>query len=236
MDEPTTPVLVAGTIQVSFKFFSRLPAEVQLDIWESAISDLDPYVATMYTTGSLCHPKTPEGVLSLLRTCITSRKAVMKMYKPLFISSSGKSLYFNSSKDIFHIADIDTLADVMDRALGSRPKRYKWDYDQVKNLAIRIDDKEAMNHLKEIKNWLAMMKNLKTFVLPGNLWSLSRKLWKDKVRQIQSHWKKTQGLNQRGLQRRKEIEPPKFILMDLGKFSQRYSEGIKLDIKLALEE
>jgi hypothetical protein len=60
MDEPTTPVLVAGTIQMSFNFFSRLPAEGQLDIWESAISDLSPYVATMYTTGSLCPPKTPR--------------------------------------------------------------------------------------------------------------------------------------------------------------------------------
>jgi hypothetical protein len=127
MDEPTTPAPVAGTIQVSFKFFSRLPAEVQLIIWESAVSDLDPYVATMYTTGSLCPQNTLEGVQSLLRTCTTSR---------------GKSLYFNSSKDIFHIADIDTLADLMDRALGLLPEFYRWNYDQVKNLAIKIDNKK----------------------------------------------------------------------------------------------
>jgi hypothetical protein len=81
-----------------------------------------------------------------------------------------------------------------------------------------------------------MMKNLKTFVLPNNPWFLSRTLWKAKARGIQSHWKKTQGLNQRGLQGRGKIKPPKFILMALGNFSQRYSEGIKQDIQLALEE
>jgi hypothetical protein len=47
-----------------------------------------------------------------------------------------------------------------------------------------------MTHLKDIKSWLAMMKNLKTFVLSNNPWFLSYKLWKAKARaarQIQSH-------------------------------------------------
>jgi hypothetical protein len=108
--------------------------------------------------------KDTEGVLSLLCTCSTSRKAALKKYKPLFTTFCGKSVYyFNSSKANFHIADIDTLADLMDRALGLLPELYIWGYDQVKNLVIQIDDKGAITHLKDIKDWLATMKNLKTF-------------------------------------------------------------------------
>jgi hypothetical protein len=58
----------------------------------------------------------------------------------------------------------------MDRALGLLPELYIWGYDQVKNLVIRIDDKETITHLKDIKGWLAMMKKLKTLVLLNNPW------------------------------------------------------------------
>jgi hypothetical protein len=93
-----------------------------------------------------------RGVFSLIHTSTTSRRAVLKKYKPLFTNIRRKSVcYFNSSKDIFHVADIDTLEDLMDRALGSRQKLYRWDYDQAKNLAIQIDDMDTTTHLKDIK-------------------------------------------------------------------------------------
>jgi hypothetical protein len=81
-----------------------------------------------------------------------------------------------------------------------------------------------------------MMKNFKTFILSDKPWLLLPWLGKGIAGQIQSYWKKTRKKNQKGLEGRKEIKPPKIILMALGKFSQRYSEGIKLNIILALEE
>jgi hypothetical protein len=233
MDELTTPVLVAGTIQTSFKFFSRLPAELQLIVWESAVSNLDPYVATMYKTGSLCSPKTPTGVLSLLHTCTTSRKVALKKYKPLFTTLRGNPVYFNSSKDIFYVTDIDTY--LLLCVLGLLPPLYKWDYDQVKHLAIGIDDFDLRLYKEDVKNWLAMMGNLKNVAFLDKVWYLSHEFWKD-AREIQSHWKMTQGLFQIGIEGKEKIEPPQFHLMILGQYPDRYSEEIKQKIKLALGE
>jgi hypothetical protein len=40
----------------------------------------------------------------------------------------------------------------MDRALGLLPEFYRWNYDQVKNLAIRIDNKnyDSLERYKEL--------------------------------------------------------------------------------------
>jgi hypothetical protein len=74
-----------------FKFFSQLPPELQLIVWESAVSNLNPYVTTIYTAPAsnrlsiwcnrvvkLCTLKTPKAILSLLHTYTTSRKVALK--------------------------------------------------------------------------------------------------------------------------------------------------------------
>jgi hypothetical protein len=96
-----------------------------------------------------------------------------------------------------------------------------------------------MTHLKDIKSWLAMVKNLKTFVLPNNpgffptsFGKLNQEL-QDRFNRTERRLKDWIREAWRG---REEIKLPEFVLIALGKFSQRYSEIIKQDVKLALEE
>jgi hypothetical protein len=90
--------------------------------------------------------------------------------------------------------------------------------------------------MEDLKNWLPIMENLKTVAFPDKMRDRSHEIWKEQAGEIQSHWRKTQGLNQRGLEGREEIKPPKFILMALRQYSDRYSEKMKQVINLTLEE
>ncbi|KAH6672408.1 hypothetical protein B0J14DRAFT_564042 [Halenospora varia] len=85
----------------TFHPFSQLPIELQIQIWEFALSSLPPRLLEIHESEgdpTRCFAPLP----SLLHTCHQSRYLALKFYTLSFITSQGRGFYIDYEKDIIY--------------------------------------------------------------------------------------------------------------------------------------
>ncbi|KAH8669510.1 hypothetical protein BGZ60DRAFT_407630 [Tricladium varicosporioides] len=102
----------ANLSPTTFHPFSRLPIELQIQIWEFALASLPSRVLEIHEHEGLptrCFAPPP----SLLHTCYQSRLLALKSYTLSFITSQGRGFHVDHEKDIVYFGPNSCFRDLV---------------------------------------------------------------------------------------------------------------------------